>query len=168
MTRPTGQRSWPNGRRPSATYRRTTTALSVAASALTCISIALAPCAGADSNASIRSAVSAAHASCPPLRPVPVIDEAAKLINGTTDKWINFASRSVPDNDALPVLQDLGYPAHKAYILSGAAKDLGTSIKAAILSGFAVLPDCSYTSVGVDSTYNARKALVLVTVVLAG
>jgi hypothetical protein len=96
-----------------------------------------------------------------------VIDEAAKEINETTDRYINFTARAVPETDAVPVLKDLGYPASKAQILSGSANSFADSAKATLLQGFAALPNCSYTDFGVGTMYNAKKDVVLVTVVLA-
>jgi hypothetical protein len=52
--------------------------------------------------------------------------------------------------------------------LSGAAKTDGDAIKATILQGFAKLPDCSYTDFGVNALHNAKKDMILTTVVLAG
>ena len=148
--------------------RRTQLGMCVAATALTFVSFAVAPSAAADANDSMRAAVAAVRSSsCPALRPVPVVDQAAKEINETTDSYINFTARAVPATDALPVLKDLGYPGSKAKILSGAAHTFGDSIKATLLQGFAVLPDCSYTDIGVSAMSNAKKDVVLVTVVLA-
>ncbi len=154
--------------RSSAFSHRTTARMCVAVTALTIVGVASAPSAAADPDESLRAAVTAVRAAqCPPLHSLPVIDDAAEKINKTTDDWINFASRAVPETDAVPVLNDLGYPASKAKILSGAAKNFSDSVKATLLQGFAVLPDCSYTDFGVSSIYNARKDLMLVTVVLA-
>ena len=77
------------------------------------------------------------------------------------------ATAGLRATDAVPILKDLGYPASKAKILSGSAHTAGDSIKATLLQGFADLPDCSYTDFGVATTYNAKKDVVLVTVVLA-
>lgn len=155
--------------RPPRVRARTRFGICVAATALTIVSVAMAPSAAADANDSLRAAVAAARpSSCPALRSVPVVDEAAREINLTTDSYINQTARTVPETDAVPVLKDLGYPANKAYILSGSAHGAGNSIKATLLQGFNKLPDCSYTDFGVDTMYNAKKDVVLVTVVLAG
>ena len=67
----------------------------------------------------------------------------------------------------MPLLKDLGYVgASKARILSGAAPNAGLSIKAALLQGYAILPDCSLNAYGVATTYNARKDVVIITAVL--
>lgn len=149
-------------------HPRTHLGMCFAATALTFASVAMAPSAAADANDTVKAAVAAARSSsCPALRPVPVIDEVARGINKTTDGYINHTVRAVPETDAVPILKDLGYPANKAYILSGSAHTAGDSIKAALLQGFDKLPDCSYADFGVDTMYNAKKDVVLVTVVLA-
>jgi hypothetical protein len=149
--------------------RRAQLGMCVAATALTFVSIAMAPAAVADSTDSLRAAVAAARgtAACGPLRSDPVVDQAAMEINETTDRWINNASRAVPETDPLSPLKDLGYGGSKATVLSGAAKDPGDAIRATLLQGFAKLPDCSYTEFGVNALYNAKKDMILTTVVLA-
>ncbi|OSC21186.1 hypothetical protein B8W69_28630 [Mycobacterium vulneris] len=96
-----------------------------------------------------------------------MIDHAAAEINETTDRWINNASRAEPETDALSPLKDLGYSGSKATILSGAATTDSDAIKATILQGFAKIPDCSWTDFGVNALYNAKKDMILTTVVLA-
>lgn len=128
------------------------------------------PSAAADPTEVLRSAVAAARgaSSCGPLRSDPTVDQVAYLVNQSTDDWFNFASRAVPETDALPPLRDFGYEASTAAILSSATPDEGTAVKALVLQGYAKIPDCSYTSFGVATTYNARKGLFLMTAVLAG
>ncbi len=153
----------------AAPRRRARLGMSVAAAALTIAGVSGAPVASADATDSLRAAVPAARGTaCAPFTTDPRIDQAAKEIGDTTDRWINFESRAVPEADALPLLKDLGYGGTKAKILSGSAANAGSSIKALLLEGFASLPDCSYTAYGVATTYNARKDLVIATVVLVG
>ncbi|KQY08946.1 hypothetical protein ASD37_00110 [Mycobacterium sp. Root135] len=98
-----------------------------------------------------------------------MIDQVATDINDSTDGYINFTARAVPLEDAMPLLTDRGYVgASKARILSGSATSAGSSIKAALLQGYAVLPDCSLSAYGVATKYNAKKDVVLVTAVLVG
>lgn len=140
----------------------------VLAMALVTAIVVMAPSAAADDTDSLRAAVTAARpAACGPLRSDSVIDRAAKGINQTTDRWINNAARAVPETDALRVLKDLGYSGSKASILSGAGSSAGKAIKGTIIQGFKVLPDCSYTDYGVSTLYNAKKNMILTTVVLA-
>ncbi len=149
--------------------RRARLGTCVAAAALTVASVAVAPVASADATESLRAAVPAARGTaCAPFTTDPRIDQAAKEIGDTTDRWINFTARATPETDALPLLKDLGYGGTRARILSGAATNTGASIKALLLQGFAVLPDCSYTAYGVATTYNARKDVVIATAVLVG
>lgn len=142
-------------------------AMCLMATVLTLIGVVAAPSATADTDDSLRAAVVGVRpSSCSPLESVPVIDQAAAEINDTTDRWINFAARAVPATDAMPLLQDLGYPVSTAKILSAAARSPADSIKALLLQGFAVFPDCTYTHFGVASMYNAKKDVILATVVL--
>ncbi|MDF3339481.1 hypothetical protein P3H80_18735 [Mycolicibacterium septicum] len=137
------------------------------ATALTVTSICVAPAAVADSTDLLRAAVAAARPAACPVRSDPVIDQAAEKINQTTDRWINNTARAVPETNAVPVLQDLGYGGTKAAILSGAATSPTNAIKATLLQGFDKLPDCSYKDFGVSTLYNAKKDMILTTVVLA-
>ena len=140
------------------------------ATVFTATGIAAAPSAVADPTENLRAAVVAARgaSSCGPLRSDPTVDQVAYLVNQSSDDWLNFASRAVPEIDALPPLKDLGYPANTAAILSGATPDDGTSVKGLILQGYAKIPDCAYTSFGVATTYNERKGIFVMTAVLAG
>jgi hypothetical protein len=148
--------------------RRAQLGMCIAAIGFTTFGVAATPSAVADSTISLRAAVAAARGTaCGPLRSDPVVDQAAAEINETTDRWINYASRAVPETDALSPLKDLGYGGSKAAILSGAAKTDGDAIKATILQGYAELPDCSYKDFGVSALHNAKKDIILTTVVLA-
>lgn len=138
------------------------------AAALTVAGVCVAPVAVADDTENLRAAVAASRPpTCGALRSDPIIDQAALGINRTTDRWINHESRAVPETDALPVLRDLGYGGSKASILSGASTDAGKAIKVTILQGFKLLPDCSFSDFGVSTLYNAKKNMILTTVVLA-
>jgi hypothetical protein len=141
----------------------------MAAIAFATAGICVAPPATADASDSLRAAVSAVpRAACAPLRSDPVIDQAAAKINATTDEWINFTARAVPETDALPLLKDLGYGGDRSAILSGAASTDANAIKVVILQGYAKIPDCSYSGFGVNAMYNAKKDMILTTIVLAG
>ena len=148
--------------RPRALLNTCMIAFTLAAS-----SVSMAPMAAADSTESLRQAVAAARPAACPVRSDPVIDQAARGINETTDRWINNAARAVPQTDALPVLKDLGYGGTQASNLSGAAKSDVLAIKATLIQGFKLLPDCSYKDFGVSTLYNAKKDMILTTVVLA-
>ena len=143
-------------------------AATVLIAATTCLSVGTAPSAVADTTESLRAAVTAARGTaCGPLRSDPAADRAAEQINATTDRWINNAARVVPETDALPLLKDFGYPGTTSAILSSAAKTDGDAVKAAVLQGYAKIPDCAYKDFGVSTLYNAKKELILATVVLA-
>jgi uncharacterized protein YkwD len=134
------------------------------------VGVATAPCATADPTDTLRAAVAAVRGagSCGPLRSDPTVDQVAQKVNQSTDDWLNFTSRAVPETDALPPLKDFGHPANKAAILSSGTPDSGTAVKALVLQGFAKIPDCTYTSFGVATTYNVKKGIYLMTAVLAG
>jgi hypothetical protein len=141
----------------------------VAAIAFTTVSVSTAPLAVAGTGDSLRAAVAAARGtSCGALRYDPIVEQSAQKVNETTDKWINHASRAVPETNALPLLKDLGYRGTKAAILSGASKTDGDAIKGLILQGHLTIPDCSYTDFGVGAMRNETKGMILTTVVLAG
>jgi hypothetical protein len=149
--------------------RRAKLGMCLATSALTIVGVSMAQSARADTGDDLRTATAAARgAGCGPLRSDPTIDQAAAAINETTDRWIDNAARSVPETDALPLLKELGYGGTRAAILSGAAENPGDAIKVLLLQGFAKISDCSYTDFGVGSLYNAKKNMILTTVVLAG
>jgi hypothetical protein len=157
-----------DGRSPSRSRRRNPLGIGLATIALTIVSVSAAHSARADTGDDLRTAIAVARGTaCTPLRSDPVFDQAAAAINGTTDKWINNASRAVPETDALPLLKELGYGGSKSTILSGAAANRGDAIKALLLEGYAKIPDCSYTDFGVSALYNAKKDMILTTVVLA-
>ena len=158
------------GRASAVPGRRARLGMCAAAVALAIVGVASSPVASADATDSFRAAVAAARPpACGPIRSDPLIDQVAIEINDSTDRWLNFESRAVPEGDAMPLLQDAGYVgAIKARILSGSATNAGSSIKGALLQGLAILPDCSLTAYGVATKYNARKDVVLVTAVLVG
>lgn len=140
----------------------------LAAIALTTFGIASVPSASADTGDTLRNAVAAVRGSaCGPMRYDTTVEQAAGEINKTTNLWIDHASRTVPETDAMPLLKDLGYGGTKAIILSGAGHTDALSIKGLLLQGYAKIPDCQYTDFGVNAQYNATKDLVLTTVVLA-
>ncbi len=141
----------------------------LAAITFSMVGVATAPSAAADTSANLRDAVAAVRGtSCGPLRLDPVIDKAAGMINETTQEYIDHAARFVPEADALSVLKDLGYGGTKAAILSGASTIDANAIKGILLQGYAKIPDCSYTDIGVSALHNTTKDLILMTVVLAG
>lgn len=149
----------------------------VGAAILTIAGFAVVPVASADATDSLRAAIPAARAStCASTRPDPLIDQVAMEITESTDSYINFTARSVPLDDPMLLLKDIGYVgATKAKILSGAATTAANSIKALLLQGsapladgFAVLPNCSLNAYGVATKYNAKKNVVIATAVLAG
>lgn len=121
----------------------------------------------ADPSDPLRAGVVGARAgSCAPLRPDPLIDQVAREVNESTDKWVDHTGRTPPVADALPLLKDLGYGGSKAAILSSAGTTVN-AVKALLLEGYAKIPDCSYTDYGVSVLQNASKKITLMTVVLA-
>lgn len=131
--------------------------------------VVTAPSASADATDVLGAAVAAARgAPCGPLHADPVVGRAAEAINEATDRWVNNASRAVPQSDASSLLSDLGYRGSKSAILSGAAKNYADAVKAVLLQGYAAIPNCAYVDFGASALYNAKKDMTFVTVVLAG
>ena len=142
--------------------------MSAALLAFITTSVCLAPSAVAAPADSLRGALVATRAvSCGPLRSDPLVEQTALAVNETTDKWLDNASRAVPETDAFAVLKDLGYGGSKATILSGAGLTDVNAIKALLLQGYISIPDCSFTDYGVSTLYNERESMYLTTVVLA-
>jgi hypothetical protein len=128
-----------------------------------------APAALAQSGDNLRAAVAQMrNASCPPLRSDPIVEQAARNINQSTDAWIDHTARTVPVPDPAPLLDDLGYGGRKSTMLLGAGSSEDAAIKGLLLQGYARIPDCSYTDYGADVMRNESTGYFLMTVVLAG
>lgn len=135
--------------------------------------ISLAPSALADSAANFKDAVASARGetACGPLRYDPVVEQAAELINRSTDEYINHAVSRTPIDSQLEVLEglkDLGYPGTKAILLRGNSPSEALAIKGALLEGYAAIPDCSYTDFGLSVRRNEATGYFLTSLVLAG
>lgn len=132
--------------------------------------LSLAPSALADPTANLRNAVASARGgtSCGPLRYNPVVEQAAEVINRSTDDYLNHTATRIPILDPLEGLKDLGYGGTKAYLLQGADRSDALAIKGALLEGYAAIPDCSYTDFGVSARRNETTGYNLVSSVLAG
>lgn len=130
--------------------------------------ISLAPPAVADSADSLRSAVkSARSASCEPLRSNPLVEQAAESMNHSTDVWLNQDGRSPPEDDPLPLLNDLGYGGKTAILLQGAAPTAADAIKQLVIQGYLNIPDCSLTEYGASLMKNHTTDYILVVTILA-
>lgn len=132
--------------------------------------IPLAPPALADQVATFKDAVASLRngTSCGRLHYNPVVEQAADIINRSTDAYLNHTATHVPIADPLPGLKDLGYGGTKATLLQGAHKDPADAIKGALLEGHAAIPDCSYTDFGVSMFRNDKSGYNLTSAVLAG
>ncbi|ORA10372.1 hypothetical protein [Mycobacterium arosiense] len=133
--------------------------------------IVLAPAAVADQvAATFRDAVASLRSgtSCGPLQDNSAAEQAADIINRSTDAYLNHTATHVPISDPLPGLKDLGYPGNKAVLLQGAHKNPADAIKGALLEGHAAIPDCSYTDFGVSMFQNETSGYNLTAAVLAG
>ncbi|MGH3643810.1 MAG: hypothetical protein ACRDUX_32845 [Mycobacterium sp.] len=130
----------------------------------------LTPSALADSVANLQDAMATARGgtSCQPLSYNPVVEKAAGIINQSTDDYINHISTYQPITDPMPGLKDLGYGGNKAVLLQGALSNEADAIKGALLQGYAAIPDCSYTDLGIDVRRNEATDNILVVYVLAG
>jgi len=132
--------------------------------------IVLAPAAVADQVATLRDAVASLRSgtSCGPLQYNPAVEQAADIINRSTDAYLNHTATHVPISDPLPGLKDLGYHGNKAALLQGAHKNPADAIKGALLEGHAAIADCSYTDFGVSMFRNETSGYNLTAAVLAG
>ncbi|MCV7234606.1 hypothetical protein H7J49_19225 [Mycobacterium branderi] len=130
----------------------------------------LAPTARADSVTNFRQAVASLRAgtSCEALRYNTVVEQAADIINRSTEDYINHTATHVPIAEPLPGLKDLGYGGNRAVLLQGAHKNAADAIKGALLEGHAAIPDCSYTDFGVSMRRNETTGYTLTSLVLAG
>lgn len=144
--------------------------LASAAAALTMVgaSVSLAPAAAADSAQSLRTAVIAARPGCAPLRSDPLVEQAAEIVNRSTDKWLEHTGRAVPVPEPLPILIDLGYGGDRAVQIEGAGDTDAQAIAGLLIIGSDILPDCSYADYGVSVVQNQRSGRYLTTVVMAG
>lgn len=131
-------------------------------------SISLAPSAVANSADTLKSAVLSARPSCEPLRSDPSVQQAAEIVNRSTDKWLDHTGRAVPVPAPLPILKDLGYGGGRAAQIEGAGDTDAEAIAGLVLIGYDIIPDCSYTDYGVSVIQNQTTGHYLTTVVLAG
>ncbi|WP_238159363.1 hypothetical protein [Mycobacterium sp. MFM001] len=144
----------------------------IAATVLSAIT-SLAPSALADPAANFKDAVASARGetSCKPLQYNAVVEQAAEVINRSTDAYLNHVATRVPIDDPREVLEglkDLGYRATKAILLRGASRSEALAIKGALLEGYAAIPDCSYTDFGLNVRRNEANGYILTSLVLAG
>jgi hypothetical protein len=131
-------------------------------------SVSLAPTAVADSADSLRAAVTAVRqGTCQPLRSEPVVEQAADIVNRSTDVWLDHKGRAVPVPDPLPVLKDLGYGGGRAVQVQGAGNTDAEAIEGLLVVGYDIVPDCSYTDFGVSVMQNQSTGHYLAVVVLA-
>lgn len=151
--------------RPFGRQRRV---MSTAVVAILGVSISPAPSAVANSADNLRTAVTAARASCAPLRSVPLVEQAAEIVNRSTDDWLDHTGRTVPVPDPLPILKDLGYGGGKAVQIEGAGETDAQAIAGLVLIGYETLRDCSFTDYGVSVVRNQTTGHYLTTVVLGG
>jgi hypothetical protein len=132
--------------------------------------VSLAPPAVADPVADLKEALASARAatSCPPYRFDPVVEQVAQMVTKVTDEWLDHATTQVPVDDPLPGLKVLGYGGSKAVALQGAGLKEPDAIKGAMLEGFDLIADCSYTDFGVSLRQNVRSGYYLAVAVVAG
>lgn len=109
-----------------------------------------------------------ARPSCAALRSDPLVEQAAEIVNRSTDKWVDHTGRAAPVREPLPVLHDLGYGGRRAVQIEGAGDTDAQAIAGLLIIGYDILPDCSYTDYGVSLIQNQSTGHYLATVVLAG
>ncbi|MCV7039423.1 hypothetical protein BST36_02200 [Mycolicibacterium moriokaense] len=141
-----------------------------AASATLTATVVLACPATADPAPSLQGAVEQVRGSstCGQLEYDPVVEEAAEIVNRSSDVYLNHTARHVPVADPLPIIHDLGVAGGKAISLYGAAPNTGDSIRSVLLQGYQAIPDCAYTKFGVSMLWNESTGKNLATVVLVG
>lgn len=129
-----------------------------------------APPALADSVSVAKDAVTSLRGgtSCAALRDNPIVDQAADIVNRSTDNYLNHTATRTPIVDPLPGLKDLGYDGSKAIALFGSHLNQADALKGALLEGYAAIPDCSYRDFGVSILQNESTDYNLVTIILAG
>ncbi len=132
--------------------------------------VSLAPSAAADPATTLRTAVTQLRGgtSCRPLRPDASAEEASAIVIRSTDKYLDHTARAVPVSDPLPILKDLGSGANKAKLLQGAGRTEADAIEFVLISGYAAIPDCSFTDYGVSALQNTLSGYFLTSMVLAG
>lgn len=141
-----------------------------AASAVLTLTVVLAWPATAEPAPSLQEAVEQLRgaAACGQLEYDPAVEEAAEIVNRSTDVYLNHTARHVPVADPLPIVRDLGVVGDKAISLYGAASNTGDSIKSVLLQGYQAIPDCVYTKFGASMRWNESTGKNLATVVLVG
>jgi hypothetical protein len=141
--------------------------LAIAMAILT-LATARAPLAVADSADSLRAAVMAIRsASCGPLQPDPLVEQATQDLNGSIDAWLNQEGRKPPEDDPLPILTDSGYGGSKAVLLRGAGRTDADAIKGLLLESYLDIPNCAYAKYGVSVLRNRTTNYFLAALVLA-
>lgn len=142
----------------------------VAVTAVTILgaSLWLSPPAVANSVDSLRAAVMSVRPSCGSPRSDPLVEQAAEIVNRSTDEWLDHTGRAAPVPAPLPILKDLGYGGGKAVQVEGAGDTDADAITGLLLIGYDILPDCTYTDYGVSMIRNQTTGHYLATVVLAG
>lgn len=115
-------------------------------------------------------AASRGQGDCGPMALDPAVDQAAELINQSTYDYLNHIGSNVPIDDAAPVsiTKSMGIPGEHVIVLRGAAPELATSLKMALLQGRTALGDCAYTRVGTSLLTDEHAGRVLVTIVMVG
>lgn len=147
--------------------RRFRAITSSAACVLIAFSLAVAGSASADPLSDLTGAVDQTRgiSQCSPLQSDPLVVRAAQLANQGTNDYLNHHRADVPFSDPMPALKTIGYTGSKARLLSGYGESQTDAIWGLILSGYAAIPDCTYTQYGLDVVQG--EGFVLTSVVLA-
>jgi hypothetical protein len=134
------------------------------------VAVVLACPATADPAPNLQAAVEQVRqaGACGPLEYDPAVEQAAEVVNRSTDVYLDHTARHVPVADPLPIVHDFGGVGGKAISLFGATDNASDSIKSVLLQGFNAIPDCAYTRFGASTLWNASTGKSLATVVLVG
>jgi hypothetical protein len=128
------------------------------------------PSAFAEPEPALAQAITAAHGQCGPLRYDPVVEQAAQMINQSTQTYLDHTADNVPIDEPHPtaLAKDFGINGTKVYSLKGAGYSEADAITGLLVEGFNVLPDCAYRDFGVSMLHDDSTGFSLVTAVLVG
>ncbi len=153
----------------SARTRRRPALLVGLSSAALVLTLAAAPTAAADTTSDLRAAVLGVRAGCPSMQADSTLDKVAERANYETQAYYTHTAQSIPFEDPMPELRDLGYHANKAKLIPSYGDSVEKAIGGITMAGFQAIPDCSYTRYGVNVLDNSSSAgYVLAALMLVG
>ncbi|WP_161600564.1 hypothetical protein [Mycolicibacterium hodleri] len=130
--------------------------------------VVAAPVASAEPVSYLTSAVDAIRSAsqCPPLKPDPLVQRAARMATQSTSDYISHRSAAVPFSDPMPALKTIGYTGSKGKLVSGYGSNETDAIHGLIVTGTDTIANCALTQYGVSSALD-DQGFTLTAVVLA-